>query len=113
MQRKEEVILEGHLKEANHLRHLDDVRSEKIGALNMNTKGAPIASGEGLSKKGLDPIRAHFFGILHSSPQVVRIAKVPNLTDLALAFSRTGRRSRERDSVDNNGWTDGPFTCLP
>ena len=94
MQRKAEAVLEGHLKEANHLRHLDDVRSEKIGAPNMNTRGGLVASGEGLSKKGLDPTRAHCFGILHSSPQVVRTARVPDLTDLALAFARRGRRSR-------------------
>ena len=94
MHRKAEAVLEGHLKEANHFRHLDDVRSEKIGAPIINTKGGLIASGEGLSKKRLDLTRAHGFGILFSSPQVVRTAKVPDLTDLALAFSRQGRRSR-------------------
>ena len=94
MQRKAEVVLKGCLKEANHLRHLDDVRGEKIRAPNVNTKGGPVASDKGLSKKGLDPTKAHCFGILHSSPQVVRIARVPNLTNLALAFARRGRRSR-------------------
>ena len=93
MQRKAEVVLEGRLKEANHLQHLDDVRSEKIGAPNMNTKGGPVASSEGLSKKGLDPTRAHCLGILHSSPQVVKTARVPDLTDLAFAFARWGGRS--------------------
>ena len=94
MQRKAETVLEGRLKEANHLRHLDDVRSEKIRAPNINTKGGPVASNEGLSKKGLDLTKAHYFGILHSSPQGVRTASVPNLIDLALAFSIRGRRSR-------------------
>ena len=54
MQRKAKVVLEGRLKEANHLRHLDNVRSEKIEAPNMNTKGGPVARGEGMTKKGLD-----------------------------------------------------------
>ena len=94
MQRKAEAVLKGRLKEADHLRHLDDVRSEKIEAPNMNTKGGPIASGEGISKKGLDPTRAHYFGIFHKSSKLVRIAKVLDLTDLALAFSKQGRRSR-------------------
>ena len=88
MQRKTEVVLEDRLKEENHLRHLDDVRSEKIGTPNMNTKGGPVASNEGLPKKGLDSTRAHCFDILHSSPQVVRTAKVPDLTDLALSFAK-------------------------
>ena len=65
---KAETVLEGRLKEANRLQHLDDVRSEKIGALNMKTKGGPLASGEGLSKKGLNPTRAHCFNFLHNSP---------------------------------------------
>ena len=60
----------------------------------MNIKGGLVASGEGLSIKGLDPTRAHYFGILHSSPQVARTARVSDLTDLALAFARRGRRSR-------------------
>ena len=94
MQRKAEAVLEGRLKEAIHLRHLDDVRSEKIGAPNMNIKGGPVARGEGLSKKGLNSTRVHYFGILHSSPQVVRTAWVLDLIDLALAFDRRGRRSR-------------------
>ena len=92
MLRKAQAVLKGRLKEANHLWHLDDVGSDKIGAPNMNTKGRPVASGEGLSKKGLDPTRAHYFGILHSNPQVVRTARVTDLTDLALAFAK-GRRS--------------------
>ena len=75
MQRKAEAVLKGRLKEANHLWHLDDVRSEKIGTPNINTKGGPVASGEGLSERGLDPTRAHYLGILHSSPQVVRTAR--------------------------------------
>ena len=82
------------LKEANHLRHLDDVRSKGIEAPNMNARGGPIARGEGMSKKGLDSTKAHSFNILHNNPQVVRTARVPNLTDLVLAFAKRGRRSR-------------------
>ena len=54
MQRKTKVVLKGRLKETNHFRHLDDIRSERIEAPNMNTKGGPVARGEGLYKRGLD-----------------------------------------------------------
>ena len=94
MQRKAEAVLEGRLKDANHLRHLDDVRSKGIEAPNMNTRGGPIARGEGMSKKGLDSTKAHSLGILHNNPQVVRTARVPNLTGLVLAFAKRVRRSR-------------------
>ena len=94
MERKAKVVLKGRLKEVTHLRNLDDIRGEKIGAPNVNTKGGPVASGEGLSKKKLDPTRAHCLDILHSIPQVVRTARVPDLTDLDLAFARRERRSR-------------------
>ena len=103
MQRKTKVVLKGRLKETNHFRLLDDIRNERIGAPNMNTKGGPVASGEGLSIRGLDPTRVHCFGVLHRSPQIVRIARVPYLADLALTLPRRRRRSRWRDAVDNKG----------
>ena len=93
VQRKAEAVLEGRLKEANHLWHLDNVRSERIGAPNMNTRGGPVVRGEGMSKKGLDPTRAHCFGIFHNSPQVVITTRELDLIDLALAFAKRGRRS--------------------
>ena len=70
MQREAEAILEGRLEEANHLRHLNNVGSEKVRAPNLNTEGRPVARGEIMSKRGLDPTRAHSFGILYSRPQV-------------------------------------------
>ena len=94
MQREAEAILEGRLEEANHLWPLYDVRSEKIRAPNPNIEGGPVARSEVMSKRGLDPTRAHGFSILHSNPQVVRAARIPNLTDLTLAFSKEGRGSR-------------------
>ena len=94
MQRKAKAVLKGRLKEATRLRHLDDVRGEKIEAPNVNTKGGPVSSGEGLSKKKLDPTKAHCFDILHNILQVVKTARVPDLTNLALAFSKRERRSR-------------------
>ena len=87
MHREVKVVLEGRLKEANHLRYLDDVRSKRIKAPNINTRGRLVARGERMSKKGLESTRAHCFGILHRSPQVVRTARVPDLTYLVLAFT--------------------------
>ena len=86
MQREEEVVLEARLEEENHLRHLNDIRSEKIRAPDLNTEGEPVARCKVMSKRGLDPTRAHIFHIPHSSPQVVKASKIPDLTDLTLAF---------------------------
>ena len=91
MQREAEAILDGYLEEANHLWHLNDVGSEKVRAPNLNTKGRPVARGEIMSKRELDPTRAHNFVILNSHPQVDRAARIPDLTDLTLAFSMRRR----------------------
>ena len=91
MQREAEAILEGRLEEANHLQHLNDVRSEKVRAPNLNTEVRPVARGEIMFKRGLDPTRAHSFGIMHNSPQVGIAARIPDLTDLTLAFAMGGR----------------------
>ena len=103
MKRKAKFILKGRLKEANHFRHLDDIRSERIGAPNMNTKGGTVASGECLSKRGLDLTRAHCFGVLHNSPQIVRTVRVPDLTDLALTLATRSTTRAE--------WSDPSPVC--
>ena len=90
MQREEEVVLEGRFKEANHILHLNDVKSVKIRALNSNIEGGSVTRGEVISKRGLDPTRAHSFSILHSSPLVVKATRIPDLTDLTLAFAIRG-----------------------
>ena len=72
MQRKAETILEGHLKEANHLGNLDNVRDEKIRTPDLNAKRGSIVGNEGFFIKGLNPSRTHGVRILHGSPQVVR-----------------------------------------
>ena len=94
MQREVETILEGHLEEVNHLRHLNDVGSEKVRTPNLNTKGRPVARGEIMSKKGFDPTRAHSFGIMYSRPQVGRTARIPDLTDLTLPFTKRRKGTR-------------------
>ena len=94
MQREVEAILEGRLEEANHLRHLNDVGSEKVMAPNPNTEGRPEVRGEIMSKRGLDPTRAHSFGILYNRPQVGKAARIPDLTDLTLAFAMRRRGNR-------------------
>ena len=91
MQRKPETVLEGHLKEADHLGNLDDVGGEKIRAPDLNAKRGSIAGKEGFFIKGLDLTRTHNVHILHGSPQVVRTTRVPDLIDLALAFSKWGK----------------------
>ena len=87
MQKEAEAILEGRLEEANHLRHLNDGGNKKIKAPNSNTEGRPVARGEIMSKRWLDLIRAHSFGIMYSRPQVGRASRILDLNDLTLAFS--------------------------
>ena len=87
MQRETEDIHEGHLEETNHLRHLNDVGSEKVRAPNLNIEVRPVARSEIMSKRGLDLTRAHSFGILHSRPQIGRAARISDVTDLTLAFA--------------------------
>ena len=87
MQREREAILEGRLEEVNHLRHVNDVGGEKVRAPNPDTEGRPIARGEIMFKRGLDLTRAHSFEILYNRSQVSRATRIPDLTDLTLAFA--------------------------
>ena len=90
MQRKAETVLEGRFKEVDHLRNLDDVRGEKIRAPDLNAKRGSIAGNEGFLIKGLDPTRTHDVRILHDSLQIFGTTRVPNLTNISLAFARRG-----------------------
>ena len=113
MQREAKTILEGHLEEANHLRHVNDVGGEKVKAPNPDTEGRSVARGEIMFKRGLDSTRAHNFGILYSRPQVSKATRIPDLTDLTLAFAMRGRGTRSRDTIDNNSRTTGALSYLP
>ena len=88
MQGKAETILEGRFKEVDHLGNLDDVGGEKIKALDLNAKRGAIAGNEGLSIKGLNLTRTHGVRILHGSPQIFGTTRIPNLTNLSLAFAK-------------------------
>ena len=102
-----ETILEGRFKEADHLGNLDDVGGEKIRALDLNAKRGSIAGNEGFFIKGFDPTRHHDISILHDSPQIFGTTRVPNLTNLSLAFARWGWMTRWRGSIDHGGKTTG------
>ena len=90
MQRKAEIVLESRFKEAYHLRNLDDVGGEKIRAQDLNAKRGSIVGNEGFFIKGLDPTRTHDVYILHGSLQIFETTRVPNLSNLSLAFARRG-----------------------
>ena len=107
MQRKAETILEGCFKEADHLGNLDDVGGEKIRAPDLNAKKGSIAGNEGFAIKGLDSARTHDVRILHDSLQIFETTRVPNLTDLSLAFSRRGWMIHWRGSIDHSDKTIG------
>ena len=68
MQRKEEAILEGHLKKAHHLGHLDNIGGQHVGTPNMNAKRGPIPSCKDLPKQRFNPARAHDHGIMYNHP---------------------------------------------
>ena len=91
MQREAEAILKGRLEEANPLRHLNDLGSEKVRAPNPNTKERPVARGEIMSKRGFDPTRVHNFSILYNRPQVGRASRILDLTDFTIPFSMRRR----------------------
>ena len=107
MQRKAKTVLEGHFKEANHLGNLDDVGGEKIRAPDLNAKRGSIAGNEGFVIKGLDPTGTQSVRILHGSLQIFETTRVPNLTNISLAFSIWGWMIGWRGSIDHDGKTTG------
>ena len=112
MQRKAETILEGRFKEADHLGNLNDVGGDKIMAPDLNAKMGSIAGNEGFFIKGLDPTRTHDVRILHGSLQIFGTTRVPNLTNLSLAFSRRRWMIRWRGSIDHDDKTTGSTSGL-
>ena len=105
MQGKAETFLEGRFKKADHLGNLDNVGGEKIRALDLNTKRGSIAGNEGFFIKGLDSIRTHVVRIFHSSLLIFGTTRVPNLTNLSLAFARRGWMICMRGSICHDGKT--------
>ena len=90
VQGKAEAILKGRFKKEDHLGNLNDVGGEKIRAPDLNAKRGFIVGNEVLFIKGLDPTWTHGVRILHGNPQIFGTIRVPNLTNLSLAFSRQG-----------------------
>ena len=105
MQEKAETVLEGRFKEADHLGNLDDVGGEKIRAPDLNAKRRSIEGNKGFFIKGLDPTRTHGVRILHDSLQILGTTRVPNLTNLLLAFARRGWMIRWRGSINHDSKT--------
>ena len=102
---KAETVLEGRFKEADHLGNLDDVGGENIRAPYLNAKRGSTTGNEGFLIKGLDPIGTHGVRILHGSLQIFGTTKVPNLTNISLAFAKRGWMIRWRGSIDHGGKT--------
>ena len=107
MQGKAETVLEGSFKEVDHLGNLDDVGGKKIRAPNFKAKRGSIAGNKGFFIKGLDPTKTHDVRILHENLQIFGTTRVPNLTNISLAFSRRGWMIRWRGSIDHDGKTTG------
>ena len=59
VQRETEAIVEGHLKEEHHLGHLDHVRSQNVGRLDLDTKRGPIPPRESCSIQRFDSAKSH------------------------------------------------------
>ena len=105
-----EIVLEGRFKEADHIGNLDGVGGEKIRAPDLNAKRGFIAGNEGFFIKGLDPTRTHGVHILHDNLQIFGTTRVPNLTNLSLAFTRRGWLIRWRGFIDHTDKTTGSTT---
>ena len=104
MQRKAETVLKGLFKEANHFGNLDNVGCEKIRAPDLKAKRGSIPGNEGYFIEGLDPTRTHDVCILHGNLQILGTTRVPNLTNLPLAFARQGWMIRWRGFIRQYYW---------
>ena len=112
MQGEAETILKGHLKKANHLRNMDDVRSENVWAPNVDTSQRPITSGRNFRIGRLDPTRAHSFRTPHGSPKIFRPGRVPDLTNPLFTLTMQRGMTHHWSSNGCNGGTTKPTTYL-
>ena len=81
-----EAVLERHLKKAHHLRHLNNVGGQHVRAPNLDSKQGPIPGRKDLTVQGFDPTGADGLSVLYGSPQIFRVARIPNLVNFALAL---------------------------
>ena len=82
-------------------------------APNPKTEGRPIERGEIMSKRGLDPTRAHSFSILYSRPQVGRATRIPDLTDLTLALAMRRREPAKGTLLKTIAGRSNPLPICP
>ena len=108
MQREEEIVLKGRLKEVDHLGNVDDVGREKIRIPDSDIERGPITGGEGFHIERLDPTGAHSLCVLHGSPQIFRAAGIPNLANLPLTLAGQGKMTHWKVLDDHNGRLIGP-----
>ena len=102
---KAETVLEVHFKEADHLGNLDYIRGEKIREPDLNARRGSIVGYEGFFIKGLNLTMTHGVRILHGSSQIFETARVPNLTNFSLTFSKQGRVTHWSGSINHSSKT--------
>ena len=88
VQGKAEAVLEGHLKKAHHLRHINNVGGQHVRAPNLDPKRGPIPDCKDLNVQGFELTGAHNLNILYGSPQIFRAAGIPNSLIFPLPLSK-------------------------
>ena len=79
VQREAKTVIEGHFKEAYHLRYWNHVRGQNVGGLDPDTKRRPITPRKSGPIQWSDFARSHRQSILHGGPQILRSPGVLNL----------------------------------
>ena len=87
VQGEAKAVLERHLKKAHHLRHLNNVGGQHVRAPNLDPKQGPILGRKDLTVQEFDLTRAHSLSVLYGSPQIFRVARIPNFVNFALALA--------------------------
>ena len=82
VQRKAKTILNGRVKEVDHLGNENNIRHEEIRTPDLDAGGRSISSSEGFSVRGLNLTRAHDLRVPHDDLQIFRATGIPNLVNL-------------------------------
>ena len=79
VQREAKTVIEGHFKEAYHLRYWNHIRGQNVEGPDPDTKRRLITPSKSGPIHGSDFARSHRQSILHGGPQVLRSPGVLNL----------------------------------
>ena len=113
VQREAKTVIEGHFKEAYHLRYWNHVRGQNVGGPDLDTKRRPITPSKSGPIQGSDFARYHRQSILHGGPQILRSHGVLNLVYSPLTLVQGQRGLPWGISKINSGRTVGSAASPP